>query len=180
MVPLTELLFILILISFAYGLFSFRNSQRIRNSIQKTKEEHAIPEGNIIYSDLNKPAKPLFSKQHMLVGKPDYIVEHEKQYIPVEIKNTITNMPYKSHIMQLAAYCLLIEEKYNTKVPFGLLVYGNGEQYRIPFDNNLKFELKETMKQIRYQIKANTIKRNHDSLNKCRACSFFDSCDQKL
>jgi hypothetical protein len=52
------------------------------------KKKYKIPEGKITYSDLNKPAKPYFSKRYRITGKPDYIIKRNKDFIPVEMKTS--------------------------------------------------------------------------------------------
>ena len=51
---------------------------RIRFNIREEKKLFGIPDGMILYSDLNIPAVPLFSKRSRLTGKPDYIVQKRK------------------------------------------------------------------------------------------------------
>jgi len=143
------------------------------------KKEYGIPEGDIKYTDLDKPAKPLFSARDKLVGKPDFIVKRKEGYIPVEVKSSNTDIPYKSHIMQLAAYCLLVEEEYGTKVPYGIIVYGE-KQFKIPHTKSLRTSLIKTIDEIRNCLRTNSISRNHESINKCANCSLRDDCKDSV
>ena len=61
-------------------------SKNIKTKAYKSKVEHCIQPGKILYSDLNKPAKPLFSREYLITGKPDYIIKEKNRYIPVELK----------------------------------------------------------------------------------------------
>lgn len=142
--------------------------------------KYNIPEAKIIYTDLDKPAKPLFSKRFKVSGKPDYIVKSGERFIPIEIKSTVAGKPYKSHILQLAAYCLLIEEEFNTLVEFGIIEYANGSQYRIVYDVPLKFEVRKTLAAMRDYLNSGGLERNHESLAKCRACSFREVCKNAI
>jgi CRISPR-associated exonuclease Cas4 len=144
------------------------------------QSKYNIPEAKIIYTDLDKPAKPLFSKKFKISGKPDYIVKSKDKYIPIEIKSTVAGDPYKGHILQLAAYCLLIEEEFNATVEFGVIEYANGSQYRITYDVPLKFEVRKTLAAMRDYLKNGMVERNHKSPAKCRACSFREVCKNAI
>ncbi len=144
--------------------------------VKEIKRTYQIQEGKIKYTDLDKPSKPLFSDKLKLVGKPDYIVKQGQTYIPVEIKKGNHTNPFQSHIIQLIAYCCLVEERYNTKVPYGVLIYED-YQIKIPYSEDKKKELLEVMKIMRTQ---KDFKRNHNSINKCRACGFSHVCEDKI
>ena len=68
------------------SIFGFKTQQKIRDRQWKIFEEfkkNLINKGKIIYSDLNKPEKSLFSKKYRLIGKPDYIINKNGYYIPI-------------------------------------------------------------------------------------------------
>jgi CRISPR-associated exonuclease Cas4 len=169
--------FIVILTCGAF--FTARSRQRYKY-VRTMKKEHGIPDGRIVYTDLDKPAEPLFSQQLRLTGKPDFIVNFKGQYIPVEVKTGITDRPYRNHVLQLAAYCLLVEEKYNEIIPFGILVYGSGRQFKVPWEAYLKNQLLATMEEMRTKLAARTIERNHNLIAKCQYCSMRIHCGQKV
>ena len=107
----------------------------INNLKKKLRKKNLIQDGKIIYSDLNKPEKPLFSKKYRLIGKPDYIIKKNGYFIPVEVKSGKHNTVKKSHIYQLIAYCQLIEENYNIFTPYGIIIYPEtSKQYEIQFN----------------------------------------------
>ena len=144
--------------------------------IKEVKKEYHIQEGEIHYTDLDKPAKPIFSHKLRLVGKPDYIVKQKETHIPVEIKKGGGSNPFPGHIIQLIAYCYLVEDKYKTKVPYGILVYDD-YQIKIPYNETKKKELLEVINIMRTQ---NQFHRSHNSINKCNACPFNYICEEKL
>lgn len=155
-------------------------SRIISTATKKQKEKHKIQSGEITYSDLNKPAKPFFSNRYKIAGKPDYIVRTGNSYIPVELKTGRRNEPQKNHIYQLAAYCQLLEENYGDFVPYGILVYNNTYQYKIPFDPKIRFELENTIKKMRNLLKTGKFVRNHNEPNRCKNCSMAMYCQDKL
>jgi CRISPR-associated exonuclease Cas4 len=148
--------------------------------MQKIKKSNKIQRGEITYSDLNKPAKPFFSKCYRITGKPDYIIKKNNSYIPVEVKTGKHTSLHKNHIFQIAAYCQLLEENYGGFVPYGILVYNSQQQYKIPFDPKMRYELESVIKKMRLTIKNNNITRNHDEPSKCVNCSMRIYCDNKL
>lgn len=148
--------------------------------ISKSKRELGILEGKIVYTDLDKPAEPLFSRHLWLTGKPDYIVKAGSEYIPVEVKTTVADEPYRNHIMQLASYCLLLEEEYGQVIPFGVIAYGNGRQFKIPLTETLKKDILDTLDKMRFQLRAVSVVRDHNSVAKCKWCSFRKYCPQSV
>jgi CRISPR-associated exonuclease Cas4 len=161
------------------AIFTAR-SRRSYKYVRRIRKEYGIPEGRIVYTDLDKPAEPLFSEQFRLTGKPDFIVNFKGQYIPVEVKTGVTDSPYRNHVLQLAAYCLLVEEKYNEVIPFGVLVYGGGRQFRIPFESFLKGQVITIMEEMRTKLASGTIQRNHNLIAKCKYCSMRVHCNQSI
>jgi CRISPR-associated exonuclease Cas4 len=151
----------------------------IKRNVKKLKNKHNIPSGNITYQDLSRPAKPFFSKRYKITGKPDYIIKKNNSFIPVEVKSGAYTKAQENHILQLAAYCHLIEENYNRFVPYGVLIYSDKSRFTIPFDPKTRFELESAIKNIRNIMKTGNISRNHNDLCKCKKCSLNQYCDFK-
>jgi len=152
---------------------------RIRCMVQNEKRTYGIPEGLILYSDLNVPAEPMFSKRFRLVGKPDYIVQNEDRYIPVEVKSGGQPHPQHNHVLQLAAYCQILEDVSGTFVPEGILVYNN-VPYTIAFDPQLRFELASVMNLMRTSLYDGVVMRNHQEPGRCKRCSLRRYCDDRM
>ena len=148
--------------------------------IKAVKIKKNIQQGHIAYNDLNEPEKPFFSKMLRLSGKPDYVIKQNKYFIPIEIKTGKHNTPKKNHIFQLAAYCQLLEENYGGFVPYGILVYNNEVQYKIPYDPKTRFELENTIKKMRYYLKSGKISINHKDFKRCKSCSMRKYCNIKI
>jgi len=152
---------------------------RIHLSVHQEKHECGIPKGLILYSDLNVPAQPLFSKRHGLVGKPDYIVKKDNHLIPVEMKTGGGSYPHASQVMQLATYCQLLEDTSGESVNEGILVYNN-VPYTIPFDPKLRFELESVIRKMRESLHEGVVERNHEEPARCRMCSMKQYCSDLL
>lgn len=85
--------------------------------------------GERVYEDTStKPGFNLYAKSINLVGRPDYLVMKKGKIIPIEVKTGKTPpYPYGSHIMQLMAYCMLVEEYYGISPPGGFIRYPDRE-----------------------------------------------------
>lgn len=170
------LLFLLIV----FSIFLISVSKISKKRIKNTKKKNKIQPGRIIYSDIHRIEHALFSKKYMIAGKPDYVVENKGCRIPVELKTGYCNAPKNNHIYQLAAYCQLLEENYGAFVPYGILVYSDSCEYKIPFNPKVRFELENIVKNMRYSIRTKNISRNHNDRNKCISCSMREHCNNKL
>jgi len=168
---------ILLVLAAAFQLIS----RRVASSAKSMRLAYGIPVGTVIYSDLDRPAKALHCRSLNISGKPDYIVKGKgKSLIPVEIKSGRAKEPYAGHILQLAAYCQMVEENYRKPVPYGIIVYSDGIQHRINFDRALRRDLETTVEEMRRCMKHDSPERSHNHKQKCLHCSFKDSCRSSL
>ena len=82
----------------------------------RTRRDAGLPGGKVMYADTGKwekVEKPLYDPVTQVAGRPDYLVQHGREVIPVEVKSgSAPDSPYDSHIFQLAAYCLLVAVSY--------------------------------------------------------------------
>jgi CRISPR-associated exonuclease Cas4 len=147
-----------------------------------------MPAGRLVYSDTRKwqsVPEPLYAASANLTGRPDYLVQRWSHIIPVEVKSTAPpDEPYRSHILQLAAYCLLVDEAYGRRPPYGLLHYagaGGPEQtFAIRYTRALEDELLSTMEWMREDWQEKRADRDHDDPARCGSCSYAEYCDQRL
>ncbi len=164
---------IVLILALAYGLW--RRARILR-------EGSGLPEGKIVYTDMERahaPKTSLRSERWGLIGKPDYIVASGHSLIPVEVKSTRlprSGKPYPGHILQLAAYCLLVEETYGRTPPFGYIRYGDGRTIRVPFTEDLRAELLHTLEAMRAAERAQEVKRSHSSPWRCEHCGLAYVC----
>jgi CRISPR-associated exonuclease Cas4 len=145
------------------------------------KRRHGIGEGSIEYVDTHDDvSQVLFSERYGLRGRPDYVIRRGNYMIPVEVKTgRVPRGPLFSHILQLAAYCLLIEEKHNLAPPYGIIRYSN-VQHEIDYTEDLKNILTSKLKDMKNIIKTGVAHRNHKRPNKCKGCSRREGCPEKL
>jgi CRISPR-associated exonuclease Cas4 len=123
---------------------------------------------------------PLISQRYGLVGKPDYVLETRGGLIPIEVKPGRQAVePYESDLMQLAAYCLLIEDTTGRAPRYGLLRYAQ-HTFQMPYTAALRSELLALIEEMRKQRTAQDVERSHESSARCRGCGFYSVCDDRL
>jgi CRISPR-associated exonuclease Cas4 len=142
-----------------------------------------LPAGRVVYSDHSEWGEietPLYDPTFNLTGKPDYLVERSDEIIPVEVKSSrLKSAPYDSHIYQLAAYCLLIEQTFSIKPAYGILNYVN-QDIAVDYTPELEQSLIDTIREMRSLSRRRNIDRSHESANRCRGCGFNSVCDQAI
>lgn len=142
-----------------------------------------LPGGRVISSDTHQwgsVTEPLYDPHHGLTGKPDYLVQHGNDLIPVEVKsNRVSAAPYDAHIFQLAAYCLLVESVYGKRPPYGILHYQN-RTFAIDYTRELESNLLDILEEMRVQDRHKDVARSHDEPARCRGCGYRSTCDQAI
>jgi CRISPR-associated exonuclease Cas4 len=142
-----------------------------------------LPPGQVIYADTGAwqgVTRPLFSHDHQLTGKPDYVVQDGDEIIPVEVKSGVApSQPYPSHVLQLAAYCLLVEETYSIRPSYGLIHYRD-QTFAVDFTSDLESQLLFMLDEMRYDATTDDVPRSHDNPAQCAACGYRPYCDQSL
>ena len=142
-----------------------------------------LPGGRVIYTDTRgwgSLEKPLYDPSLGLTGKPDYIVEQNGSFIPVEVKTGRTpDAPYDSHIFQLAAYCHLVAKSYGKRPPHGIIHYP-GRDFAVDYTPGLESALLDLVANLRVDERRTDVPRSHDQQQRCRRCGFQRACEQRL
>jgi CRISPR-associated exonuclease Cas4 len=101
--------------------------------------------------------------------------------VPVERKSrTVSSSgPHDGEILQLAAYCLLVEEHFHKAVLRGQLQYRN-RSIDIPFDDQLRRRLSNALDAMHEVEALRDVPRSHDSPARCRMCGHRSNCNQSL
>jgi CRISPR-associated exonuclease Cas4 len=89
----------------------------------------------------------LFSKEHLLVGRPDRIVKQGGSLVPEEWKSSKKVEAW--HIAQLGTDFILIEETYRVRPPYGVIVLGDGARKRIKNTEALRRRVLGVARRIR-------------------------------
>lgn len=174
-------LFLIILFAILAGLLLLWLGQR-------TQQQTGLPVGEVIYSDTGawqKVEEPLISRRYGLVGKPDYLVQvterQQRILIPVEVKSRKRPPAlYENHVLQLATYCLLVEEKFKITPPYGLHHYADAT-LKIAFTDQLRDQVIAAADAIRQARSATDVLRSHREPGRCQHCGYLHACgDQAL
>ena len=148
----------------------------------RMRSRTGLPWVPVVYQDTwrRELERPLFSRRLGLTGKPDYLIEQRGATIPVEVKpGRIASVPYEADLMQLAAYCLLIEETTGEAPPYGLLRYAQ-RTFRLNYTQQVRDDLLDLLDEMRELLDAEDCARSHDQPQRCRACGFYEQCDDAL
>lgn len=147
------------------------------------QQDAGLPAGRVTYVDTgawDRCERPLFSSAYLLTGRPDYLVRSHAGMVPVEVKSgAAPQQPYRGHILQLAAYCLLVEETEGEKPPFGILKYQD-RAFEIDFTPALRAQLLDTLDALRAGLHSKEVCRDHNEPARCRSCGYRKKCGQKL
>jgi CRISPR-associated exonuclease Cas4 len=147
------------------------------------RRKTGLPLGRVTYVDTgawDRCERPLFSNQHRLTGRPDYLVRVREGLVPVEVKSgAAPGQPYPAHVLQLAAYCLLVEEQEGRLPPYGILKYED-RAFELDYTPVLRAELLRTLDAIRHDLRAGSVDRSHDDPARCQGCGYREHCDQRL
>jgi len=157
----------------------FYRSINLSEELLIKKLRYVSSDDNIAYIGIKKESPMLESSRYGIRGKPDYIIEKDGEYIPVEKKTGRTPKgPLFSHIMQLIAYCMLVEETFG-KVEYGILEYDE-RKYFINYDERLKNTVIKLRENLVKDLKRGGAHRNHNREGKCMNCSRRDICPERL
>jgi CRISPR-associated exonuclease Cas4 len=136
----------------------------------------------LIYLDtlpVERVQRPLFHPELNLSGRPDYVIRRRRDMIPVELKAASAPVsPYKSHVLQLAAYCALVEASFGRRPREAVLKYRD-RAVAIEYGRPLERLLEDTLHAMR-QAEGRQPDRSHESPSRCRGCGYRAVCDQRL
>ncbi len=138
--------------------------------------------GTVVASDgpVARRARVIRSAREGISGKPDYLIEEHDHIVPVELKPTRRSQtPWLRDVVQLAAYCLLLEETEPRFGGYGYLRYAD-RTFRIDFTDSLKAELRTTVAALRADLSASDVEANHADPRRCARCALRQSCGRAI
>ncbi len=175
-----RMLMLLALFSLFASLAFLAHAIVTQESARRERLDAGIVAGDVAYSDLDKPGDVLRSAKYDIGGRPDYVVRQNGHLIPVEVKSGHTpKHPHESHVLQLGAYCVLVEETFGRRPPFGIVSYEECK-FEVPFTDELKDRVLETVLRMRLAEVTGNVHRNHDRRAKCGNCSRRFACPERL
>jgi len=81
--------------------------------------------------------------------------------------------------MQLAAYCLLVEESSGRAPPYGLLRYAD-KTFRLRYTAAVRAELLAIVDEMRDQLETDDVERSHTEPSRCAGCGLRTICEDSL
>jgi CRISPR-associated exonuclease Cas4 len=135
-----------------------------------------LARGALMAADDAKLGMPTLRSERLgLVGRPDHLLRVGPFLVPVERKPRARTMQ-ASHMLQVAAQCLLVQEVYGVRPPYGLLVLAKGLERRVPFTVALERKLLDTMAEMRDLLAREAQPGPRWVEAKCLACGFREIC----
>jgi CRISPR-associated exonuclease Cas4 len=171
--PMALLLFLLGVLLLAYLLW--RRARSLWGSV-------GLPQGDIVSMDTTgwERSEPLYASRVRLAGKPDYLVHVGRNLVPVEVKpGRHATQPYDSDVLQLMAYCLLVEETSGRRPDYGLLRYQE-HTFRLPYDARRRRLVLDTMTSMRRDLLCRDVHPSHEDALRCRFCGYAQDCGQRV
>ena len=148
----------------------------------RSQAQAGLPRGRVVYLDpasLGPVRELLYDPMLDLAGRPDYLVSTGQGVIPVEAKSGRAPLqPHDSHLLQLAAYCRLVQARDDRRPPYGVLKYAD-RALAVPYTPGLEARLLDALADMR-RAELHAADRSHESPGRCRACGYREVCDQRL
>jgi CRISPR-associated exonuclease Cas4 len=138
--------------------------------------------GRVVASDsiVSRPSPILRSARYGIVGKPDYLVEERGRIVPVELKPSRESVsPWLRDVVQLSAYCLLLEETEPRFAGYGYLRYAH-RTFRVDFTGRVRRELLRTIAAMRADLTAQDVPPSHHDPRRCARCTVVGACGRAV
>src|SRR2546430_12850457 len=169
----------LLLVALGLGILVL-NERRYRRERLLAERHRALglPEGELVYEDADGQGEPLSSSAYPLVGKPDYVVQlPDGRPVPVELKLSVHNatIPYSNHVVQLGAYCLILEDYFEEPPTHGILRYADRE-FTIDYTPALRRKVIKLLAEMERCSEQQPPPLARQRAAKCRVCAFQPVC----
>lgn len=162
-----DLAFVLLLFGLLLAAWALR-------ALSARRRDRAL--GALVATDSRSPVA-LRSGRYRIRGRPDELRRlPDGRTVPVELKSRSApnGGASRSHLVQVWAYCLLVEETTGRPPPFGVLRYADRE-FRVPWDGSARAELLA----LRRELDRPYDGRATPSSGRCARCPWVGSCDAR-
>lgn len=135
-----------------------------------------IEGGTLVSADDSVVHPPTLRSTRLgLVGRCDHLLKAGNVYIPVEQKPSARAL-YQSHILQIGALCLLVQDTYGVRPPYGVVVLSNGAQECVAFTDELERGVLRAMAEMRRILTTGNAPGPRRSAARCSACGYRSVC----
>lgn len=133
-------------------------------------EKYHLDEGERVFQPT------LASSRLGLSGQPDMIIKSREGLFPVELRNTASKSS-KSHLYQLAAYALLLEDLFGIQVSKGFVFLLALQDVAVfHFTRELKEGVLETVSSIREMLLKERLPGQTKNRGQCAECTYRNFC----
>ena len=156
------------------------------SNMRATNIFNFIQENNVFGEELWQKLTPkiiselrIESDELRLKGIIDQVHVYDNEYVPFELKTG--RMPqngiWPSHRIQIAAYSLLLQERFKKEIKEGFVVYLDTKEKRhITFNPYMEQEVKQIVDEIIELLESKELPDFCDNENKCRKCGLKQTC----
>lgn len=119
------------------------------------------------------------SEELKLKGIIDQVHVYEQDYVPFELKTgrTPADGVWPSHRIQIAAYAMLLQEKFNKPIKEGFVFYLDTKEKRhIAINPFMKDEVKQVVNEVIGLLESKNIPDFCNNENKCMKCGLKQTC----
>jgi CRISPR/Cas system-associated exonuclease Cas4 (RecB family) len=158
-------------------LFNERRTQRER-LVEERHQALGLPPGQLVYENTDGLGEPITSDIHPLTGKPSYVVKLPNSLLlPIDIKPVAQNAmtPAPHHVLQLATYCLILEEYAEQAPTHGILRYLDRE-FTVEYTPALRKKVIRLLKEMDLCSAQQPPAIKKQKPAKCRACIYQPIC----
>jgi CRISPR-associated exonuclease Cas4 len=164
-----ELLALALVVAVAAYILMGRWARRRRGAL-------GIGAGALVSADDSLSRSPTLRSARLgLAGRCDHLLRVEDAYVPVEQKPSAGRLQ-QSHVLQVGALCLLVQEVYGVRPPYGVVVLAGGRQERVAFSEELERVVVRTMAETRRILATGEPPDPQWVGAKCRACGYHPVC----
>ena len=162
----------------------------MEESVMRAANIYSFIEKNMVYGkELWEKLTPKImselrveSDELKLKGIIDQVHVYDNDYVPFELKTG--RMPqdgvWPSHRIQIAAYSLLLQEKFNKQIKEGFVVYLDSKEKRhIAINPYMQEEVKQLLNEVIELLESKELPDFCDNENKCRKCGLKEKCYNK-
>lgn len=169
----------LLLAAIALGILLLNERRNRRGRlIAERRRALGLPDGELVYEDADGLGEPLVSSAYPLVGKPDYVVKTpDGRPVPIELKPNVhdATAPYSNHMMQVAAYCLILEDYFEQAPTHGILRYADRE-FTVEYTPALRKKVIRLLTDMARCSEKEPPPLTKQKAAKCRVCVFQAMC----
>lgn len=151
---------------------------RRRRLIEERRHVLGLPTGELVYEDADGQGEMLSSSQYPLAGKPDYVIQlPDGRPVPIELKSDVRDVtaPHSHHMMQVAAYCLILEDYFELPPTHGILRYADSE-FTVEYTPALRKKVIRVLSEMEHCTEKQPPPLVRQRATKCRACAFQPIC----